>query len=642
MTEVPNFRKERERLREYYELLRPLARALVGYGIYELEIDPNIETFAFDHTTKTIKVSTRLIESLGLDLEEQKFAFLHELIHLLQLLQDPDSYIRSFEIPKREAEEKAKENDEYRSHIEEAWRLFFNIFFDIHDNSIIRYMMPVYQRGGRLENLPKRLYSEKLYRETDYTRLPLSVQFLYYLIRKIMVPDEEVVVSEEVKKRIDRKVHYFGREYESVEKFVREEIADPSKGIKEIMFILEEYMMPIYEELLDEDAKRGNLPNIPKYAGDLDIDGDISEEVIKRIAEEIKESKKTPEQRYKDTLRKHLEEDLKNKGFSDEEIKRIMEIEERSLQLVEDLKEIWNNFVQRSTEIGLGTVTGFTKGAGVSPEDLIRKLPALLTKGSAEIFYRTLPEIVSESIRPKKINLELIVDLSGSMDEEKRKAVQEVAYTINKSLINFYLTGCEAVRGEGIEFPVNIFFRIIGFGDSVVELTQTTEEEKVTRIKKHLPEKDLNEELYRAILKIQQIDLGGTQDALALRDVLESINPEMKRRLEDGDEILVVIEITDGETFTVQESKELVEQLNSLPNVFCRAIQIPGPVYSEKPKGETQEERLKPPEVLPPTGTFKEVWGEKWGKRLTNLNILKETVIAILEDALIRYFHNVQ
>jgi hypothetical protein len=401
-------------------------------------------------------------------------------------------------------------------------------------------------------------------------------------------------------------------------------------------------MMPIYEELLDEDAKRGNLPNIPKYAGDLDIDGDISEEVIKRIAEEIKESKKTPEQRYKDTLRKHLEEDLKNKGFSDEEIKRIMEIEERSLQLVEDLKEIWNNFVQRSTEIGLGTVTGFTKGAGVSPEDLIRKLPALLTTGSAEIFYRTLPEIVSESIRPKKINLELIVDLSGSMDEEKRKAVQEVAYTINKSLINFYLTGCEAVRGEGIEFPVNIFFRIIGFGDSVVELTQATEEEKVTRIKKHLPEKDLNEELYRAILKIQQIDLGGTQDALALRDVLESINPEMKRRLEDGDEILVVIEITDGETFTVQESKELVEQLNSLPNVFCRAIQIPGPVYSEKPKGETQEERLKPPEVLPPTGTFKEVWGEKWGKRLTNLNILKETVIAILEDALIRYFHNVQ
>jgi hypothetical protein len=116
----------------------------------------------------------------------------------------------------------------------------------------------------------------------------------------------------------------------------------------------------------------------------------------------------------------------------------------------------------------------------------------------------------------------------------------------------------------------------------------------------------------------------------------------MKRRLEDGDEILVVIEITDGETFTAQESKELVEQLNSLPNVFCRAIQIPGPVYSEKPKGETQEERLKPPEVLPPTGTFKDVWGEKWGKRLTNLNILKETVIAILEDALIRYFHNVQ
>jgi hypothetical protein len=60
-------------------------------------------------------------------------------------------------------------------------------------------------------------------------------------------------------------------------------------------------------------------------------------------------------------------------------------------------------------------------------------------------------------------------------------------------------------------------------------------------------------------------------------------------------------------------------------------------LYSEKPRGETPEERLKPPEVLPPTGTFKEVWGEDWGKRLENLESLKETVIAILYDALKQY-----
>jgi hypothetical protein len=223
------------------------------------------------------------------------------------------------------------------------------------------------------------------------------------------------------------------------------------------------------------------------------------------------------------------------------------------------------------------------------------------------------------------------------MDEAKREAVQEVAYAINKSLINFYRTGALSVVDQGIEFPVTINYQILGFGDSVEELTETTEEEKRERTKKDGPNRDLDEELLRAILKIEKINLDGTQDNLALGNVKNSITPEIRSNLENGDEILVIIEITDGETATPEESKTLVRELNSIPNVYCRAIQIPGPIYSEKPKVETPEERLKPPEILPPTGTFKEVWGEEWGKRLENLEVLKETVLAILYDALKQY-----
>jgi hypothetical protein len=223
------------------------------------------------------------------------------------------------------------------------------------------------------------------------------------------------------------------------------------------------------------------------------------------------------------------------------------------------------------------------------------------------------------------------------MDEEKRGAVQEVAYAIGKSLINFYRTGALSVVDQGIEFPVTINYQILGFGDSVEELTETTEEERRERAKKDRPNRDLDEELLRAILKIEKINLEGTRDSLALQEVKDSITPEIKSNLENGDEILVIIEITDGETATAQESKTLVQEFNSIPNVYCRAIQIPGPIYSEKPKEETPEERLRPPEVLPPTGTFKEVWGEEWGRRLENLQVLKETVIAILYDALQQY-----
>jgi hypothetical protein len=620
-------------IKEYFELLRPLARVFSGCGVYELRIDPQAKTFAFDHQRREIIVSPRLIEELNLETEEKRYVFLHEIGHLIQLFQDSQSYLESFEIPKKKAEEEKENKDAYQR----AWHNFFNVFLDIHGNSMIRALMPIYQKGGRLEKLPENLYSQKAFPEKDYSQKPLSVQFLDYLLRRTMAPDEEVVISERVRKEIERKIIFFGREYPSLEAFVREEIFNPAKTIKDTMFILQEFLMPIYEKLLEEDAREGRLQEIPSYIGEIPMDSNISEGVAKEIAEGIKETQKSGEEKYRENQRKRFKEWAEGKGFSKEEIKRSEEIQKKTLEIISDLEELWRNFIRRSVEIERGEVARFKTGTSISPQELIRELPVFLTQPSeAEIFVRYLPETKSESIKPRKINLVLIVDLSGSMDEEKRKAVQEVAYAIYKSLINFYRTGALSVVDQGIEFPVTINCQILGFGDSVEELTEPTDEERKERTKKDRPNRDLDEELLRAILKIERRDLGGTQDSLALKEVKNSITPEIRSNLENGDEVLVILEITDGETATAQQSKALVQELNSNPNVYCRAIQILGSIYSEKPGGEAPEERLKPPEVLPPTGTFKEVWGD-WGKRLKKLEALKETVLVILYDALQKY-----
>jgi hypothetical protein len=622
------------RIREYFELLRPLARVFSGYGVYELRIDPQAKTFYFDHQRRVIFVSPRLIEELNLEREEKKYAFLHELGHLIQLFQNPQVYLESFEIPKKKAEEKKENKDAYQR----AWLNFFNVFNDIHANSMIRALMPIYQRGERLERLPVNLYSRKLFPERDYSNLPLSTQFIFYLLRRTMVPEEDVIISERVRREVEQAISFFGSKYPSLEAFVREEIFNPAKTIEHIMFILKEVLMPIYEKLLEEDEGEGKIEETPEHLGEIPIDEDISDDVIEDIAKGIEEAQKSGDEKHRENQRKRFEEWAEGKGFSEEEIRRFEEIQERTLEIISDLEDLWRNFIQRSVEITRGKIAGFKTGTSISPQELIRELPVLLTQPSeAKIFVRYLPETKLESIKPKKINLVLIVDLSSSMDEEKRKAVQEVAYAIGKSLINFYRTGALSVVDEGIEFPVTINYQILGFGDSVEELTETTEEERRERAKKDRPNRDLDEELLRSILKIERIDLGGTQDSLALENVKNLITPEIKSNLENGDEILVIIEITDGETATAQESKTLVQEFNSIPNVYCRAIQIPGPIYSEKPKEETPEERLRPLEVLPPTGTFKEVWGEDWGRRLENLEVLKETVIAILYDALRQY-----
>ena len=628
-------RETGEKTRKYLETLRPLGEVFSQYRAYGLRIDPKASSFAFDHQQKEIIVSPQLVEQLNLAPEEKKYVFLHELGHLIQFFQNPDRYLETFKIPEKKAQESGQES--YRK----AFSLFFNVFLDISANSFIRAQIPLYQRGERLENLPEDFYSKKAFPETDYRQLPLSMQFLNFLIRKTMVAHQDIQISEEVQKEIQTPISFFGAKFANLEEFVRTEIFNPEMTIDDLLFRLEEVLMPAFERLLEKDRKEGKLMQIPDELSAVPMDGDLSPETIEKIAQDVKEAKKSADKKYQDKIKEQLRKKWQEKGFSQGEIKIIEGIQERTVKAVNDLEDLWNNFIQKSVEIAREKVAGSIQGAEIAPEKLLSELPVLLTRPSeARIFSRYLPKEIAEAIQPKRIRLVLIADLSGSMDDEKRQAVQDVAYSLNKSLINFARSGQLAVAGEGREFPISIDYQIIGFGSSIRELTEGTVEEKKKREKKDTPQKDLDEELLRAILKIQRINLGGTEDNLALEEIKRSLTPQVIEELERGDEILVAIEITDGETASAEDSQRLVKQLNAQTGIYCRAIQIPGPVYSEKkpvpsegPRTESPEERWRP-EVLPPTGTFKEVWGEEWGKRLENLTILKETVVAILYDAL--------
>jgi hypothetical protein len=399
--------------------------------------------------------------------------------------------------------------------------------------------------------------------------------------------------------------------------------------------------MPIYERLLEEDQKSGMLEQIEHIPL---IAVSINEDTAKKIARELERERKPPSERYKDNAERNIEEWAEGRGFSKREINRMMEIKNKVEGISNSLEQIWRDFIQRSTNLVIIRQGGFKRGATISSQRLMNEFPTLLTQpNEAKIFDRYLSVDSEQSIRPKKISIVLIADLSlsmGSADHPKRKAVQEVTYAIYKSLINFYRTGALSSMDEGREFPVDIYCEIIGFGDTAVELTETTEEERRERIKKDNPQmgRDLDEELWRAVLKMGK-DLGGTLDSLALAKVKEGLTPEVRERLDKGDEILVVIEITDGETQTPDEAKALIDEFNSIPNIYCRGIQIPGSVYSErttneegKPLGPEEEirERFK---VLPPTGRFKDIWGDR-GRRLENIEVLVDTVAEILADAL--------
>lgn len=316
--------EEREReIGEYYQRLRFLGEAFSRYGAYRIKIDPKAETFYFNHETQEVGVSTRLIEKLNLGPEERKWVLLHELGHLIQFFQSPEEYLKTFEISKKKGEERG---EPYKK----AYRNFFNVFADIGDNSIVRALMPVYQKGGEEESVPERLYKEKLFKEEDYTSFPHSQQFLYFLLRRRMVPSAPCKISPEVEKIISAPFLCFGEKYNSLEEFVEEQIANPIAEFRDLFFYATEFLLPIYEKLLAEDERKGRLSDIPDFLGEFDMDSGLGEETLRKIKEQIGESKKSPDKKYQDYLKKELEKAGREKGFSEREIERMVEIQEET------------------------------------------------------------------------------------------------------------------------------------------------------------------------------------------------------------------------------------------------------------------------------------------------------------------------
>lgn len=622
--------KEQETM-EFFHQLEPLGDVFVGSWGYHVKFDPKAESFYFDHKNKEIGIGTQLIEKLDLKDPEKQFAFIHELGHLSQLFQSPEDYLESFEIPKQKAEQA---EDAHKKFTEQAWRRFFNVFFDIHDNSLVVERTPSFQKGEKHENLASNLYKDKLFAETDYSKLPHSEQFIDFLLKQVMAPGTEAKIADAVKEVISRPVKLMGFEYDSVLEFVKQEIYNSKHNCEDLMFNLRQRLMPIFQDLLKEDIKAGRTQSPQKQK--MDFDEGLSEEVIKDIIENHKEAQKPSSEKMQDAKDQEFKDWAEGEGFSETEIERMLEIKEATKKIHQDLRSLWDNFIQKSVEIQQEKRTGFTRGAGIAGEKIAGELGILLTDPSkAEIFYRYVSQIEKESIKPKKIHLFLIPDLSGSMDKGKRQAVQEVAYSIDKSLIDWHRDAKNAVRDQGQESPIDINLDMIGFGSSLKPdmIPRDPQEKQEQRKIDNPPKKDIEQELWQGIFDIQKTDLVGTQDAPALDLVEKGITPEIEEKLNQEDEIMIVLEITDGETTTAVKSKELVQSLNDRKGVFARAIQIPGPIYSEE-EPKTEQEKMEPPKVLAPTGTFKEVWGD-YGRKLEQLSVLKETVFQVLQDALI-------
>jgi len=595
--------------------------ALLGSQDLRLKIkrDPRIPSAAFSHELKEIIINPDFYKEFREKLPPQDreatlmYVIAHELCHNIQALEDPQEYLRSFEL----AEEWSREyREEYFELIKKIWNDLFNVFLDLNvAKKIEGYFIP-FQKGGSKGYLPIKIYQEILFPNKDFSTYPLTSQFINTILREGVV-EEEVVVSSEIREILKRKVNFFGNEL-TLQDLIYKYLMSKGTTVGSINFVIKKYIKPIFKELLEKDIQADRLPQALNLIIKVNFPHQ-SKEINKELAKYILKKRRTQEERERDLANKLFDEWAAKAGFSEEEKTRLKEIIEKSEKYIENLKQIWYQIIRVTQEQDTEKKVGFKIGAGIEPTRIASQYPTILqTPEDAQIFYRYLPEI-KEKILPRNIKIILILDMSGSMDDEKRKRVQETIYPLLHSLIAFE-DELALNSPEGVS-PIKVESKIIGFGDNTIFLPQVQKEDPQIRIA-------------QTIIDFQRIDLGGTKDSEALQLANNQFSTEDLEQIKRGELLGFVLEITDGETFTEQNSKRLVREMNE-KGILTKAIQIPTfgntilEKISQKPLNQEEEKQLR--NQL--SGTFKRVW-EKHGECINSLEQLKSIILILLEEVL--------
>lgn len=614
--ELQKLQEEMGRIKEEYIQLEQWGNVLLGASGWNVKISPTIKTAAADFESKTIYFGTAmetLITSDALFKKRLKRIFVssHELMHFAQALENPEAYLGTFESAEEKANEYAEEYGISQNYLEETFGRFYNIFLDIDDNgkTVLRNKNLQKPEGNQaMHELYRDLFSEE-----DLSQFPLNEQFMSGVIMQIMEDGREIQMSEDVKNFLQQPMTYLGRNYESFVDFIKAEIHNPDVSFEKTVFKIDTVVRPLFEDFLKKDIENNSYRQPP--ANENDIDQGVEKKVLKTFAKKAKAEKDQKKTTTQDRMRKKLHDDFveekKDAGFSDGEIKRMEKIMQEVDSVWPSIMELWERFFLKSLE-HVRKEEGWYQSGNFSTDRFVRKLPEILSEDRIEnkVFSRKREVETKESWQPKKINFIFSIDLSGSMEDDQREAMQKVVYSIYRSFLQFQRNKIIAsVDGETHVFG-NL--AVIGFGDTdkMTALFQRSEKEQREEMIDPT-DKSVENRFWKALLKISHLNLGNTDNSQPLyygQDIAE----KRKQYLNDGEEVLLFLEMTDGDPDenVIADSKSLVKDLNQRENIYCKSIRFGGG-----------------------SDDFKDIWSEN-GKPLANMNVakLKEVFMQILYE----------
>ena len=109
----------------------------------------------------------------------------------------------------------------------------------------------------------------------------------------------------------------------------------------------------------------------------------------------------------------------------------------RLMLLSRIVKEIWKRFVRKEYVEETIETTRHKFGSSVDSSLIASQAAVILEDPERSKIMKRYETELREIIKPKSIKLIFLPDLSGSMGEDERRAVQEACYAVSKSLYLF-------------------------------------------------------------------------------------------------------------------------------------------------------------------------------------------------------------
>ncbi len=496
------------------------------------------------------------------------------------------------------------------------YHTFYNIFDDIHVNAQVSRGAPAYERGTSGGDEVERLYREKLFANTDYTKDPRHLQFIYKLIREEMVPGETVTVTPEVEEALSREYMFQGKKLTAkriIEQFMKPKRGRDTKAVTRD-FILKRILEPVFDELLlkdleewqpqspsekqedqgegEEQAEGDPNPFAPQYKDfadnspdqipEADMEGWQAHHDKEKKLKEVK-ANQTPEQRQNDAQRMEDKQWCEENKIEYSTLQKYREIEREIAPHLEELSRLWRHIIfGEHSETSRNLEGHYRTGTELDIPHLITHSPGVVSENPAvavDAIERSRDmkrDIVTEHLvrKPELIRVRLVGDMSGSMIDaqfggKKQRVLQQCVVLILSSLreFNTYLNQTRRQTKSKLEVDTETWV----FGSDA---------KKTKSLRGKNGMRDEQVEIVRSFEDLE-INRGGTQDHQVFEKIDEELTSEDRKKIAENKILDIVLEITDGQSESPELTRKAVDSLLDA-GMVARAFQIGQVSQSER------------------------------------------------------------